>query len=423
VRFFTREGVRGRRGRFFLVAAMRSRSTPVQEPLRRHTRRVPPEQRTARLAVTVVFFASGASYGSFVARIPALKAKLEAGEAELGLVLLAGAVGAVLVLPPTGWLAARVGSRLVTRAALVAVAACLPLLAVAPTLPLFAAAFLVFGAVTSALDLAMNAHAVAVEERYARPIFSSFHASWSLGGLAGAGAGGGAAALGAPPLAQFAAVAAVVAAIAAWTRRGLLPRAADARPGGPSFGRPSPALLGLAALAFAGLLAEGAAADWSAVYLHESVGTGEGTAAAGFAAFAAMMTLGRLVGDRLTAAWGSVVLTRAAGILATTGMALALGVGGTVAGIVGFACLGAGLATIVPTVFRAAGARASSPGAGIAAVSTVGYSAFLVGPPGIGFLAEATSLRVALGALVGLMLLVVALAPTTRAPIGRSQAT
>jgi hypothetical protein len=212
----------------------------------------------------------------------------------------------------------------------VAVAACLPLLAVAPTLPLFAAAFLVFGAVTSALDLAMNAHAVAVEERYARPIFSSFHASWSLGGLAGAGAGGGAAALGAPPLAQFAAVAAVVAAIAAWTRRGLLPRAADARPGGPSFGRPSPALLGLAALAFAGLLAEGAAADWSAVYLHESVGTGEGTAAAGFAAFAAMMTLGRLVGDRLTAAWGSVVLTRAAGILATTGMALALGVGGTV---------------------------------------------------------------------------------------------
>ncbi|MBA2462652.1 MAG: MFS transporter, partial [Actinobacteria bacterium] len=348
--------------------------------------------RAARIAVTAVFFASGAAYGSFVARIPALKEKLEAGEAELGLVLFAGAVGAILVLPLAGWLSARVGSRRVTRASLLAVGLCLPLLALAPTLLTFALVFALFGAVTSALDLGMNAHGVEVEERYARPIFSSFHASWSLGGLAGAGVGGAAAALAVPPLAQFAGVGAVVLAILVWSAHGLLPHEGDAGARGRAFGRPSAALVALAALAFAGLVAEGAAADWSAVYLDDSVGTSEAVATAGFAAFAATMTLGRLVGDRLTAAWGPVLLTRRAGVLATAGMAAALLLGNSIGGVVGFACLGAGLATVIPSVFRAAGRRSASPGTGIAAVSSVGYSAFLVGPPAIGFLAEAIGL-------------------------------
>ena len=370
--------------------------------------------RAARTAVTVVFFASGAAYGTFVSRIPALKEKLDASESELGLVLLAGAVGSVLTLPLAGWLSGRVGSRLVTRAALVAVAVSLPLLAIAPSLAVFALVFALFGACTSTLDLAMNAHGVAVEERYARPIFSSFHASWSVGGLVAAGVGGAAAALGVSPLEQFSGVALVIAAIFVWSSRGLLPREADARPADSGFRRPSPALLALAALAFAGLLAEGAAADWSGVYLDESVGTGEAVATAGFAAFAATMTLGRLVGDRLTAAWGPVSLTRRAGLLGAAAMAVALVLGGAVSGVVGFACLGLGLATVVPTVFRAAGRRASSPGAGIAAVSTVGYSAFLVGPPAIGFLAEAIGLRAALGVVVVLCALIAALAGATR---------
>jgi MFS family permease len=326
--------------------------------------------RAARTAVTVVFFASGAAYGTFVSRIPALKEKLDASESELGLVLLAGAVGSVLTLPLAGWLSGRVGSRLVTRAALVAVAVSLPLLAIAPSLAVFALVFALFGACTSTLDLAMNAHGVAVEERYARPIFSSFHASWSVGGLVAAGVGGAAAARGVSPQEQFSGVALGIAAIFAWSSRELLPREADARPADSGYRRPSPALLALAALAFAGLLAEGAAADWSGVYLDESVGTSEAVATAGFAAFAATM--------------------------------------------IGFACLGLGLATVVPTVFRAAGRRASSPGVGIAAVSTVGYSAFLVGPPAIGFLAEAIGLRAALGIVVVLCALIAAFAGATR---------
>jgi MFS family permease len=373
--------------------------------------------RAARLAVSVVFFASGAAYGNFVARIPALKEKLEASDAELGVVLFAGAAGAVVVLPVAGWLSARLGSRRVTRVALLGVALSLPLLALAPTLLTFALAFALFGGVQSGLDVAMNAHGVAVEERYARPIFSSFHASWSLGGLAGAGIGAAAAGIGASPLVQFSAAAIVVAAIFGWSAGGLLPREVDATPAGDIFGRPSGALVALAALAFAALLAEGAAGDWSAVYLDDSVGTGESLAAAGYAAFAATMTLGRVVGDRLTVRWGPVGLTRRVGVLATAGLALALALGDPVTGVIGFACLGAGLATIVPTVFRAAGLRAATPGAGIAAVSTVGYSAFLVGPPAIGFLSEAIGLRAALGVVVALAALIPLLAGATRAEL------
>lgn len=377
--------------------------------------------RAARTAVTVVFFASGASYGSWVARIPALQDRLDATKSGLGLALFGVAAGAVVALPLAGWLSARLGSRRVTRMALVAVALTLPLPGLAPSLLTLGLAFAALGAAGAMLDLAMNAHGVAVEERYARPILSSFHASFSFGGLAGAVVGGLAAAAGISPLAQFTGAAVVIGAIALWSGRTLLSREVDRVETGPVYGRPSRALVALAVLAFAVLLAEGAAADWSGVYLNDTVGTGEGAATAAFIAFSATMTLGRLAGDRLTEAWGSVALTRAAGALGVAGLGAALLVQSVPIVVLGFACLGAGLATVVPTVFRAAGARTASPGAGIAAVSTVGYSAFLVGPPFVGFLADATSLRLALGVVVALCALIVVLAGAT-APAGHDNA-
>lgn len=171
--------------------------------------------------------------------------------------------------------------------------------------------------------------------------------------------------------------------------------------------------MALSAIAFAGLLAEGVAGDWSGIYLNETLGTGEGAAAVAFIGFSVTMTLGRLLGDRLTSRWGAVRLTRGAGLIGAAGIAVALLSAEPVVAVLGFACLGAGLSTIVPTVFRAAGASGSSPGAGIAAVSTVGYSAFLVGPPAIGFLADATSLPLALSLLVVLCGMVVLLAGAT----------
>ena len=368
--------------------------------------------RPARLAVTVVFFASGAAYGSWVARVPALQEGLDATKSELGLALFGVAAGAVVMLPVAGWLSARLGSRRVTQAGLLGVALSLPLIGLAPSLLTLTLAFALFGATGATLDLAMNAHGVAVEGRYGRPILSSFHAAFSLGGLAGAGAGGVAAALEISPTAQFLGASLAILAIGVWSRAHLLPGHVDVAPG-PVYGRPSAELVALAAIAFAGLLAEGATGDWSGVYLNDTLGTGEGAATIAFIGFSVTMTLGRLVGDRLTARFGAPALTRGAGLLGAAGISATLLSGDPVVAALGFACLGAGLSTVIPTVFRAAGAAGSSAGAGIAAVSTVGYTAFLVGPPAIGFLADATSLLLALSLLVVLCGAIAVLAPAT----------
>ena len=371
--------------------------------------------RAARIAVTVVFFASGGAYGSWVARIPTLQDELDASKSELGLALFGVAGGAVLALPVAGLLTARLGSRRVTRASLFAVAVSLPLIGLAPSLFLLGVAFAAFGAAGGMLDLAMNAHGVAVEERYARPILSGFHASFSFGGLVGAGVGGLAAAAGISPLAQFSGAALVILAVAVWSRGPLLPTNVDVVPG-PVYSRPSRTLLALAVVAFAVLLAEGATGDWSGVYMNDVLGTGEGAATIAFIAFSLMMTLGRMAGDRLTAAWGAAALTRRAGLLGASGLGVALLFDSPAVAVLGFACLGAGLSIVVPIVFRAAGQRTDSPGAGIAAVSTVGYSAFLVGPPAIGFLADAIGLRGSLGVVAGLAALIAVLAGATRPP-------
>ena len=373
--------------------------------------------RAARTAVTVVFFASGAAYGSFVSRIPALKETLGAGEAELGLVLLAGAIGSVVFLP-RGGLADRT-RRQPTRHARGArrrrgepAAPCARAVAARLRARLRALRRMHLDArprherarrrgrgTLLAADLLLlpcvveRGRARRLPASAARRRRSACHRSTQFSGVALVHRGD----------------------LRLELEAELLPREADARPTDSGFRRPSPALLALAALAFAGLLAEGAAADWSGVYLDDSVGTGKAAATVGFAAFAATMTLGpsrRRPARRKR--WGPVSLTRRAGLLAAAGMAVALGVGDAVSAVVGFACLGAGLATVVPTVFRAAGRRAASPGAGIAAVSTVGYSAFLVGPPAIGFLAEAVGLRAALDGAVALCLLIAVLAGATR---------
>ena len=375
--------------------------------------------RAARAAVTVVFFASGASFGSWVARVPALQERVEATPAELGLALFGVAAGAVLALPFAGVLSVRLGSRTVMRGALLGVAISLPFPALAPSLPLLALAFAAVGASNAALDVAMNAHGVVVEGHYGRPILSSFHASFSLGGLAGAAFGGIAAGLGIGPLPQFLAASGAIVAIWSWTATRMLARDVDVGAPGPVFGGVSVGLAALAALAFAGMLAEGAAGDWSAVYLNGTLGTGEGAATAAFIAFSLTMTAGRLAGDRLTTRAGPVRLARAAGLAAAGGLALALLTDDALVAVVGFACLGAGLSVVVPTVYRAAGASTGSPGAGIAAVSTVGYGAFLIGPVAIGFLADATSLRAALWLVVALL----ALIPLLARAVGRRAAT
>jgi MFS family permease len=365
----------------------------------------------ARLAVTSLFLAHGVLFGTWVARIPAVQDELDLGEGELGVALLFVTLGAVLAMPVAGWIVAKEGSRATARQTVVVFAALLPGLALAPSLVLLALGLLLFGAAAGALDIAMNTHGLEVERRYARPILSSFHAGWSFGGLAGAGVGALVAWAGVGLLPHFAAVAVVVAVSGLLASAALLPAGADRSESPPRLARPPRRLLALAVLAFCGLFAEGAAADWSAVYLAGPLDAGAGLAALGFAAFSVAMAGFRLLGDTLTTRWGPVALMRRGALLGACGLAAALLIGHPVAALIGFACMGAGLAAVVPVAFRAAGSLPGVPaGAGIAALTTVGYTAFVVGPPVIGFVAEVAGLPLALGIVVVLLAVLAALA-------------
>ena len=373
--------------------------------------------RRARAAVAFTFFAHGALFGTWVGRIPAIAGDHELSEGELGIVLFAATLGVFVALPAAGWIVTKRGSRTTVVQALPVYALFLPALALAPDPLLLAVALFGFGAGAGALDVAMNAHSLAVERAYERPILSSFHAAWSFGGLAGAGLASLAAAANVEPLPHFAVSAAVLGGMGVALSVFLLPSSADRPPEGSRLRRPPRRLAALGVLAFCGLFAEAAVADWSAVYIEGSLEGSAAIAALGFASFSVMMALLRLAGDRLTTRWGSSTLTRRGGALAAVGLATALVVAHPVAALVGFACMGMGLAAVVPIVFRAAGSLPGFPaGAGIAALTTVGYTAFMVGPPVIGLVAEVVGLPRALGLVVALLAVLVVLAPRTEPP-------
>jgi fucose permease len=252
----------------------------------------------------------------------------------------------------------------------------------------------------------MNVQGSFVERRLGRPIMSGLHGMFSLGGMAGAVAAGAIAAAGVPLLAHFAVVALLTVAVAAWAARHMLPGDAAVGPRGAAFAMPPRALLPLGLMAFTVLLGEGAMADWSAVYLTNSLGAGPATAAAGFAAFSLAMAAGRFAGDWLTARFGPVRLLRAGAILAALGLAGGLAVGVPWAAVLGFGLVGAGLSCLFPVLIGVSTrVEGVAPGHAIAGIATLGYLGFLVGPPGIGVLAEHLGLAGAL-ALVALLLLV-----------------
>jgi fucose permease len=273
------------------------------------------------------------------------------------------------------------------------------------------------GAAGGALDVTMNVQGVTVEDSGGRPILSSFHAAFSAGGLTGALIGAGSAGVGIDVRAQMVALAALGLVIGLTAARSLLPAGADAvgkrdrdvrRPR-----RIDSRLLLLGVLAFFCLLCEGAAADWSAVYVHRSLAASAAVAGLAYAAFSVTMVLGRLFGDALTERFGSAALVRGGSVVSAVGLAAALVAGSPGAALVGFACLGAGLSIVVPQVFRAAAATGDS-GPALATVSTIGYTGFLAGPPLIGALAELTSLPTALALLPLLAAAMALLAPLTR---------
>ncbi len=370
--------------------------------------------RQARWATAAFFLTLGVALGSWVARIPAVQNRLELDDAQLGISLLSLSLGAMLAMPTTGWLIRTWGNRRVMQAAATLLCLSLPLLPLAPTMPLFMLALLVFGIGFGLLDVSMNVQAVAVEDRHGLPIMSSFHGVFSVGGLAGSASAGAIAGLGVPPVPHLLAVASLLVILATLASRFLLDTAAR-QDDAPVFAVPPRSLLGLGVLSFCVLLSEGAVADWSAVYLENVLGSSAAIAAAGYAAFSLAMAAMRFGGDALALNLGPSRLVRYGGLLAGLGFGGALLIGTIPAVVVGFACMGAGLAASFPIALGAAGRTPGiAPGSAIGAVATVGYTGFLIGPGLLGLISETTGLRTSLLLVAGLALASALLARTIR---------
>ena len=362
-----------------------------------------PSARAARWATVVVFATQGLLFASWTAHIPLVKASLHMGDADLGMALFGAPIGSLAAMLATGWLLPRLGSRRMVQVCLVGYCATGWTVGLANSSLALFAALVLWGAFQGSLDVSMNAQAVFVERRLGKPVMSGFHATWSLGAFVGVAIGAFAVSAGVPLAAQLVVLGTLVALTAGLATRAMIPDPPH-HDEGHAQGRASawlhPVVLALGALVLAGMLCEGAVADWSAVYLHESLGAAPGLAALGYAAFSAVMVVQRLAGDRLLARFAPRAILPILAAIATGVMVVALLVGNPLLALVGFATLGFGLALVIPAAFTAAGRLPGiHAGSAVAAVSAIGWIGFVAGPPLIGHIAEAVTLPVALGLL------------------------
>ncbi|WP_043663472.1 MFS transporter [Streptomyces xylophagus] len=356
--------------------------------------------RAARIATFVYFSLCGTLMGTWVVNIPAIEERVGISHATLGGLLVLLGLGAFIGMQVAGRLTDRLGARTVVPATAVLCSAALVL----PGLPrepwALAAALLVFGFWNGCLDVSMNAHAVHVEKAYGRPVMSAFHATFSVGGVLAALVGAAAASAGLSPAAGMATMGALGIVIALVSARALLPIAPTA-PAGQVEHAPAAERRGvgrriwiLAALALMVMLCEGAANDWSALHLKDVLGAPASIAAFAYGTFAATMTIGRLLADRLVARFGSMAILRYGAATAAVGIAIVTVSPWIWAAFAGWALFGLGLSGCVPQLFSAAGhADPAAAGANVSRVAGLGYVGMLAGPAAIGWLTHLVALN------------------------------
>jgi MFS family permease len=354
-----------------------------------------------------MFFLNGFIYGNWSSRIPRIQELYGVNDQIIGFVLLALALGAVVAMPFTGWAIIRNGSRRITLVAIFLYCAFVPLLPFMPNWIVLMLLYLVMGVVTGMLDVAMNAQGVMVERAYGRPIMTSFHAFFSIGMALGAWCGALFAGTMLELYHHFAIAGGVSLLATIWVRYNLVDDKASALSSdGPLFRLPNRALLSIGIITFCCMMGEGSMSNWSVKYMENIALSSQTLAPIALSAFATAMTVGRIFGDRIRASIGDANLVVSGGIVSSLGILLFILFPYSLMVIAGCFLVGLGLSSIVPVTYSIAGNSKDIPsGVGIAMVTTVGYSGFLLGPPIIGFIAEWKDLRFGLSIVA--MLLVV----------------
>ena len=369
-----------------------------------------PENRRARVAVALLFLTNGAVPANLVPLFPSIKSGLALSNAEFGFAIAAGPIGALCSGLLAGMLIRRFRSSRVAVSGMITATLLALLAGIAPTWALLAGSLFLLGAVDSLVDVAQNSHGLRVQRRYGRSILNSFHAVWSIGAVLGALMGGVAAGLGIPVPIHLAISAAIFTVVNLIGYRLLLPGPEPAPVGAAAEADSSATktrgavrvgtwatLIALGVIAVSGSIVEDAGSSWAAVYLSGSLGAGATVAAFGFIALAGMQFVGRIIGDRLVDRFGQRTVARTGGAITAAGMGLALAFPSIPGTIVGFGAAGFGIATLVPAAMHEAdqlpGFRA---GTGLTLLSWMMRLGFLLSPPVVGLIADATTLRVGL---------------------------
>jgi predicted MFS family arabinose efflux permease len=361
-----------------------------------------------RAATSICFLVNGALVGTWVAQIPFVQERFDVSKTTIGIVLLFMAAGAFVAMPLTGHVLERRASAQVLRLAALVYPPLLLLPLGAPGPMLLAAGLVVFGAGNGAMDVSMNAHGVAVERALGRPIMSSLHACWSFGGLVGAGGVAAAAALGVDPRVEGACAALALWVVVSLATSRLGGASVHGEPGTAGFALPSRSVLLIGALCFLVMTTEGAVADWAGIYLTGVTDASRAASAVGFAGFSLGMAVARLGGDGLVERYSRRSVLVGGAALAAVSLAILLAAGQAAVAVIAFVLVGVGVANAVPLLFSAAG-RVPPAGPSLAAVFTIGYLGFILGPPVIGVLADALTLTAALALVCAALVLVAAL--------------
>ena len=371
-------------------------------------------------ATKAIFLVCGIGMSSWAPMVPYAKDRLGLNDGSLGLLLLSLGVGAITMMPVTGYLIHKIGTRRVIAISALIIALTLPMLLLMTAVIPMAIMLFLFGSGVGAIDVAMNAHGVQLQNLYDKPIMSSLHGLFSVGGLCGSIGIGLLIKLGLQPLIAASCISVLLLVIAASqlnhlmdakTERGVINRfnartaAAISKKGSWWNG----ALVFLGLMCFAVYLSEGAMLDWSAIFIRDYKGIDKALAGMGFACFSVAMATMRLVGDRIVSSIDAKFVVIYGGLIGAAGLGLAILTPWLITALLGFILLGIGAANIVPVFFSEAGRLENvSSSIAIPALTTMGYAGQLAGPAILGYIAHRLGLPAALG-FTGLLLLFVAI--------------
>lgn len=350
-----------------------------------------------RAAISIYFFLLGFVFSTWASRIPDVKDRFSLSEAELGGLLFMLPMGALVALPLSGWLVYKGGSRSISALSLILYGIFLGLIGLSNELEWLSISLFLFGLIGNLGNISMNAQGLAVQHWMGKIILSSLHAMWGLGAFSAAAVSGWMMNLQVSVNVHFILIGGLVLIGAIVFYFFLIADKVLAEASQRVFALPEKGLLLLGLICFCVTMSEGAMADWSSLYYRQVVKSMNTSSTLGYTAFALCMTMGRFAGDKLLHWLSHAQLLRINGILILSGIVLAVVFPFKWTVIGGFALVGLGVSCVFPIVYMlAAKGKTMSTSASLAAVSSVGFIGFLIGPPMIGFLAEETGLRFSL---------------------------